>query len=553
MFYKAIVQAVLLYGCETWVVTPAILQLLASFHNRIARRISGKMPRLVQGQWVYPPLEDALAEAGLFPLEIYIRRRQDSIATYIASRPIYTNCCQADPAPATSDDASQELPRRSKLYRYWSQPFKTTPMPPLPNRPTEKKTPQPAPPIPAPVPTTPTPTTHAPATHSQATPTVETVEESSDEEEGDVLTVPTIPTTASHSTPTGRDSTKAQPHPVPTTATPTATQATPPGVTTTPLPSMRGSAPGPDDDPGPPPPPPRPRMANVARVPPVATPGTVSTTPGTASTVSSLTHSTSSASPVPHLPRPPSMRAFTTAEWELIQAALSLQGLAAEELSQVGPIPLTRRSFRSLIPGTWLNDEVINGHILLFCQREALSARLQQVPNAHGHVFSSFFFSLLLQAHNPDPRERNTYNYSRVRSWGNRTPGHNIFLLRTLVIPVHIDNNHWACVSIDFTRHTISYLDSAHNEERATRYTTATLQYLQDEHLQRVRRPFPDLLWSITRPQIPQQDNGHDCGVFVCTFIDYILRDQPWDFDARHTRYLRYRMALTLLRQHLMD
>ena len=46
-FYKAIVQAVLLYGCKTWVVTPAMLRALSGFHNRMARRIANRMPRLL--------------------------------------------------------------------------------------------------------------------------------------------------------------------------------------------------------------------------------------------------------------------------------------------------------------------------------------------------------------------------------------------------------------------------------------------------------------------------------------------------------------------------
>jgi hypothetical protein len=60
MFYKAIVQAVLLYGCETWVVTPNILRPMEGLHHRIARRISHKMPTQVTGQWVYPPITKAL-------------------------------------------------------------------------------------------------------------------------------------------------------------------------------------------------------------------------------------------------------------------------------------------------------------------------------------------------------------------------------------------------------------------------------------------------------------------------------------------------------------
>ena len=37
MFYKAVVQAVLLYGCESWVLTDKVWKVLESFHNRAAR------------------------------------------------------------------------------------------------------------------------------------------------------------------------------------------------------------------------------------------------------------------------------------------------------------------------------------------------------------------------------------------------------------------------------------------------------------------------------------------------------------------------------------
>jgi hypothetical protein len=35
MLYKAIVQSVLLYGSETWVLTPAMLKVLEGFHLRL--------------------------------------------------------------------------------------------------------------------------------------------------------------------------------------------------------------------------------------------------------------------------------------------------------------------------------------------------------------------------------------------------------------------------------------------------------------------------------------------------------------------------------------
>ena len=60
MFYKACVQAVLLYGSETWSISPRMLSALRGLHHRAARRISDKQPYLVNDEWVYPPIKEAL-------------------------------------------------------------------------------------------------------------------------------------------------------------------------------------------------------------------------------------------------------------------------------------------------------------------------------------------------------------------------------------------------------------------------------------------------------------------------------------------------------------
>ena len=44
-FFKAVVQAVLLFGAETWVLTPRIERALESFLHGAARRINGKQSR----------------------------------------------------------------------------------------------------------------------------------------------------------------------------------------------------------------------------------------------------------------------------------------------------------------------------------------------------------------------------------------------------------------------------------------------------------------------------------------------------------------------------
>ena len=44
-FYEAVVQAVLLFGSETWVLTPQLEKSLEGFHRRAAQRMAGMGPK----------------------------------------------------------------------------------------------------------------------------------------------------------------------------------------------------------------------------------------------------------------------------------------------------------------------------------------------------------------------------------------------------------------------------------------------------------------------------------------------------------------------------
>ena len=60
-FYKAVTQAVLLFGAETWFITQSMEQALDSFQSRVASRITGKQPRRrTDGRWDYPHLVEAI-------------------------------------------------------------------------------------------------------------------------------------------------------------------------------------------------------------------------------------------------------------------------------------------------------------------------------------------------------------------------------------------------------------------------------------------------------------------------------------------------------------
>ena len=111
-FYQAVVQSVLLFSVESWVLTTPLLRRLEGFHHRAVRRLARMGPSRRPGgdEWIYPPIEEALAVAGLAPMAVYIDRRQRTIADYISTRPILELC-----------KAARRLPGSGNYQKWWDR------------------------------------------------------------------------------------------------------------------------------------------------------------------------------------------------------------------------------------------------------------------------------------------------------------------------------------------------------------------------------------------------------------------------------------------------
>ena len=61
MFFKTVVQAVLFFGSETWVLISHMGRALGSFQREVARWITGGQPKIQEEvRWEYPPLAAAM-------------------------------------------------------------------------------------------------------------------------------------------------------------------------------------------------------------------------------------------------------------------------------------------------------------------------------------------------------------------------------------------------------------------------------------------------------------------------------------------------------------
>ena len=96
------VQEVLLYGSETWVMSPRIGSTLVRFHHRVARILMGNQPQKgMYGMWVYPPMSEVKAEARLHEVETYVSRHQNTVSQYISTSSIMDLCLSEYICPGT--------------------------------------------------------------------------------------------------------------------------------------------------------------------------------------------------------------------------------------------------------------------------------------------------------------------------------------------------------------------------------------------------------------------------------------------------------------------
>jgi hypothetical protein len=109
-FYLAVVQAILLYGSESWVISTGTLRRLETFHARCARHMAHQhIRKLPDGTWVHPPTAQVLDLCGLSPISTYIAARKDTLLNSYAREhsPLYLECLGSRPSAC------------SRNHQYW--------------------------------------------------------------------------------------------------------------------------------------------------------------------------------------------------------------------------------------------------------------------------------------------------------------------------------------------------------------------------------------------------------------------------------------------------
>ncbi|KAF8898377.1 hypothetical protein BD779DRAFT_1795101 [Infundibulicybe gibba] len=218
-------------------------------------------------------------------------------------------------------------------------------------------------------------------------------------------------------------------------------------------------------------------------------------------------------------------------------------------VSKIAREQVTDRDLTRLGHGQWLNDEIINFYGALILTRSEDCKKNIGTPGkaAKGgqvldvHVFSTFFWPKLTG---------DGYAKGRLSKW---TKKMDIFNKDIILIPVNHANAHWTAAAINFRQKRIESYDSMGMTRSAVfRHLRA---YVDAEHREKKRKAFDFTGWVDWAPEdTPQQENGYDCGVFTCQFLESLSRGvESFRFSQNNMHYLRRRMIWEIGSARLRD
>merc|ERR1712130_219689 len=205
------------------------------------------------------------------------------------------------------------------------------------------------------------------------------------------------------------------------------------------------------------------------------------------------------------------MRPLSQAETDIVEQIL-FEGHDYEDIVD----DIQRHDLRTIAPGQWLNDKIMQSYLALIPRRSEENPDLLY-PRCH--AFGTHFYTLL-------SKSGKGYDYSRVKSWTRKI---DLFAKDVVIVPIHLQN-HWTMAVIRPQQRHIDYYDSMGGRFKGVELLK---RYLQDEHMNKKGCPLEGEITHTYHSNIPQQQNGYDCGVFACHFAECAGRGSEIDFSQK--------------------
>ncbi|CAK9295088.1 unnamed protein product [Gordionus sp. m RMFG-2023] len=226
--------------------------------------------------------------------------------------------------------------------------------------------------------------------------------------------------------------------------------------------------------------------------------------------------------------------------------SLLYQGSKNDIVIQAFRIDVKRSDLHTLDHINWLNDEIINFYLNMITERSEKSSNSSTddetdkgstttlYPSCFN--FNTFFFTQFTNK-----------GYASVKRWTKKV---DIFSKELILMPVHI-GAHWCMAIIDMKMKVIIYFDSLYSDPHEY-YLQMLLNYLEEESMDKRKKAFDTTNWKLINAQnVPQQNNGSDCGVFALKYAEFISRRENFTFTQASMPYFRRRMILEISNNRL--
>ena len=194
-------------------------------------------------------------------------------------------------------------------------------------------------------------------------------------------------------------------------------------------------------------------------------------------------------------------------------------------------LTVTSAAIYTLNPGTWLNDDVIDIYF-----RKLQSRDVKYESNSLHHMKNIFLTSRFIMAlfsndnHYFDKRGCSYANVATFKALRHQ----DIFECHRIFIPVNVSNCHWTLIVINLQDKNVKYYDTLHDDEdddlvysHCEEPLLRGIEYFLNEEWNNIHNcPWEDRLsWEYihcSTVSMPRQENGYDCGVFVCVIADLL-------------------------------
>lgn len=193
-------------------------------------------------------------------------------------------------------------------------------------------------------------------------------------------------------------------------------------------------------------------------------------------------------------------------------------------------VSITVGDFGRLLPGQWLNDEIINSYLQL------LVTKAKQKGLKVACIRTTLHEKLLNEG------------VDSVKRWGRDMKYHKCDIV---IVPINVSNIHWILVVVDIKQEQMRFYDSFHTPGRL--YCQRIKEFFEQYFLLYAGNDNIDVTrWSMQDVQsFKAQPNRFDCGVYVCIFAELEMFQLPLSHCPKITEKLlstqRWRIASTLL------